>query len=159
MPFWILKPLLKNDPHRIAYLLAQAKQQKMAGSSQLALKTYEKALALYPKNEALSLDYVETLLELKQAKKSVTILTPLLHTTLSTPEFYKQLAQAEAQLNNNANRHIALAEYYYQVGQIHQALTQLKLALKDKSADFYQRSRIEARQKQFQDELIERSRN
>lgn len=151
----ILGPLLKKEPQRIAYLLAHAQQQRLAGNMTGAINTYEKALRIYPKNEALSLQYVESLLANKQAKSAIKVLTPLLRNTLSTPYFYKLLAQSEGQLKNDANRHIALAEYYYHRGQIHQALTQLKLALKDKTADFYQRSRIEARQKQFQEELLE----
>lgn len=153
-----LEPLIKEEPQRIAYLLADARQLKQANKNKQALATYEKALKIYPKNEALSLDYVETLLVLKQAQKAIEVLTPLLRNTLSTPYFYKLLAQAEGQLMNDANRHIALAEYYYQIGQIHQALTQLKLALKDKNADFYQRSKIEAREKQLQQEILEAGR-
>ena len=155
----IITTLLKSDPQRIAYLLAHAKQQKLAGKTKHALGTYKKALKIYPKNEALTLEYVETLLANKQAKSAIKALTPVLHETPSTPYFYKLLAQAEGLLKNDANRHTALAEYYYQVGQVHQALTQLKLALKDKSADFYQRSKIEARQQQFQQEIVEASRN
>lgn len=151
----VIDPLLKNDPQRIAYLLAHAKQLRLAGKMTQAINTYTKALKLYPKNEALTLQYVEMLLTNQQADKVIKVLTPLLRNTPSTPYFYKLLAQAEGQLKHDASRHIALAEYYYHIGQTHQALTQLKLALKDKTADFYQRSRIEARQKEFQQELLE----
>ena len=98
---------------------------------------------------------MKTLLVNQQATKAINVLTSLLRNPLSTPKFYQLLAQAEGQQKHDANRHTALAEYYYQVGQIHEALTQLKLALKDKTADFYQRSKIEARQKQFQEEIVQ----
>ena len=151
----IIASLIKSDPQRIAYLLAHAKQQKLAGKTKRALGTYNQALKIYPKNEALTLEYVETLLTSKQAKSAIKALTPVLHDTPSTPYFYKLLAQAEGQLKDDASRHTALAEYYYHIGQTHQALTQLKLALKDKKADFYLRSQIEARQKEFQQEILD----
>ena len=150
----ILKQLLNQEPHRIAYLLAHAQQHKLAGNKQRVLEIYENALTLYPKNEALTLKYVEILIENKQAKKATKILSNLLRNPITTPLFYKLMAQAEGQLGNDANRHEALAEYYYNIGQVHQALTQLKLALKDKSADFYQRSRIEARKEEFKEQII-----
>ena len=151
----IIRQLLNHEPQRIAYLLAEAKQLRLAGKMTQAINTYTKALKLYPKNEALTLQYVEMLLANQQADKVKKVLTPLLHDSPSTPYFYKLLAQAEGQLKDDASRHIALAEYYYHIGQTHQALTQLKLALKDRTADFYQRSRIEARQKELQQELLE----
>lgn len=150
----ILRKLLKQEPQRIAYLLAHAQLNKLAGHGQKALTIYKGALSLYPKNEALSLAYVSTLLEMKQAKTAVKILTPMVQSTVNHPGFFKLLAQAEGQLRNNANQHEAQAEYYFHIGQTHQAITQLDLALKEPSIDFYQRSRIEARQGVFKEELI-----
>jgi len=150
----ILGKLLKQEPQRIAYLIAHAQLNKLAGHRQKALTIYKDALSLYPKNEALSLPYITALLEMKKAKTAVQILTPLLHGNITHPGFFQLLAQAEGQLKNNANQHEAQAEYYFHIGQTHQAITQLDLALKDPSADFYQRSRIEARQRVFKEELI-----
>ena len=150
----ILRNLLKQEPQRIAYMLAHARLNKLAGHNQKALTIYKDALSLYPNNEALSLPYVTTLLEMKQAKTAVQILTPLLHGNIGHPGFFQLLAQAEGQLKNNANQHEAMAEYYFYIGQTHQAITQLDLALKESSVDFYQRSRIEARQRVFKEELI-----
>ncbi|MEJ2142822.1 MAG: M48 family metalloprotease [Gammaproteobacteria bacterium] len=153
----IIQRLVKSDPQRIAYQLAHARERQLAGDTKSALRIYENALSIYPNNEALTLQYVETLLANRRPKAAIEILNKILRNTPATPAFYKLLAQAEGQLNHSTNRHIAQAEYYYHIGQIHQALTQLKIALKDKNANFYQRSRIEARQKQFQQEILESS--
>jgi predicted Zn-dependent protease len=150
----ILKQLLAKNPQRIAYLLAHAELKKRAGESQQALSIYKSALMLYPKNEALTLPYAETLLEMKRAQKAIQVLGPLLHEPDTYPHVYQLLAQAEGQLQHEANKHEAMAEFYFHNGQIHQAITQLELALKDSSADFYQRSRVEARLKTFKEELI-----
>lgn len=150
----LLKKLLEQEPQRIAYLLANAQLKNAAGQPGKALILYKNALSLYPKNNALSLPYVATLLEMKQAKKAVQTLTPLIHVNTNHPELFHLLAQAEGQLGNTANQHEAQADYYFNIGQTHQALTQLELALKDPAADFYQRSRIEARQLFFKEELI-----
>ena len=63
------------------------------------------------------------------------------------------LAEAEADLGHSANTHVAMGEYYYRIGQTHQAIDQLSLALQNKSLDFYNTSRIEARLSEFKEEI------
>ena len=46
-----------------------------------------------------------------------------------------------------------MGEYYYRIGQTHQAIDQLSLALQNKSLDFYNTSRIEARLSEFKEEI------
>ena len=54
---------------------------------------------------------------------------------------------------NQAASHQAMAEYYYQTGQIHQAIQQLDLASQGTNLDFYRLSQIDARKAEFKDEL------
>ncbi len=46
-----------------------------------------------------------------------------------------------------------MGEYYYRIGQTHQAIDQLSLALKNKSLDFYTTSRVEARLAELKEEV------
>ena len=81
------------------------------------------------------------------------MLTQFLKTPADNPTFYRLLAQARAKLGNQTGSHEAMSEYYYQIGQFHQAIEQIDLALKDKQADFYTTSRLEARLALIKEEI------
>ena len=149
----ILNELLKNDPNRIAYLLARARLESMANQHPQAIAHFQQALANYPGNGPLTLAYAQALLRGGQAKQARDVINEYQRNKPDEPLFYKLLAEAEAALGNTANTHIAMGEYYYRIGQTHQAIDQLTLALKDKQLDFYNTSRIEARLSEFQEEI------
>lgn len=149
-----LTDLMKTDPHRIAYLLAHAESLLKNKQIQLALRQYEAALKLYPNNAAITHAYVSALLQNQQAAKAKTILTAFIKNPPQNPEFYQFLARSEAMLNNPAASHEAMAEYYYAIGQLHQALDQIALALKLPKLDFYTLSRLEARSAQIKQEIL-----
>ena len=56
-------------------------------------------------------------------------------------------------LNKPADSHQSLAEYYYLLGLTHEAIKQLQISLKTPKIDFYLTSRLEARLKEFKNEL------
>lgn len=145
--------LLITDPHRIAFLLVKADVDAKAGRSAEALVTYEKTLDIYPGNSAITHDYVDLLLQVGQYKKAESVLTRFLKTPADNPNFYRFLAQARAKLGNQSGSHEAMSEYYYQIGQFHQAIEQIDLALKDTRADFYTTSRLEARLAHIKEEI------
>jgi len=149
----ILNDLLKNDPDRIAYLLARARLESMANQHQQAIEHFKEALVNYPSNGPLTLTYAQALLRGGQPNKAREVITEYQRNKPDEPLFYKLLAEAEAALGNTANTHIAMGEYYYRIGQTHQAIDQLSLALKNKQLDFYNASRIEARLSEFQEEI------
>ena len=149
----ILNGLLKTDPNRIAYLLERARLESNANQHQQAIKHFKQALANYPGNGPLTLAYTKALLRAGKAKEAREIITEYQRHNPSDPNFYKLLAEAEADLGNSANTHVAMGEYYYRIGQTHQAIDQLSLALQNKSLDFYNTSRIEARLSEFKEEI------
>lgn len=146
--------LLKLDPHRIAFLLARAENQINNKQLDSALHTYESALKYYPNNSAITYGYVAALLQAQQPKRAKIILEQYLKVPPSNPEFYQYLAQTEAKLNKPAESHEAMAEYYYSLGQYHQALEQINLALKYPKLDFYTLSRLEARSSQIKVDIL-----
>ncbi|MFO7603145.1 MAG: M48 family metalloprotease [Gammaproteobacteria bacterium] len=119
-----------------------------------ALKQYEELLQFYPSHPAVIHDYTETLLTLGQANQARKVLNHYLKNRPEQPVFFRLLAKTESLLDNSAASHQAMAEYYYQVGQIHQAIQQLELALKTNTLDFYRLNQIEARQQEFKEELV-----
>ena len=145
--------LLQHDPQRIAFLLAKAEINVRAGHAQQAIKTYENALKWYPANSALTYDYATALLQEGQFKKAANLLDTYLKTPTDNPSFYELLAQAKTKIGDPTSAHAALAEYYYQIGQLHQAIDQINLALKIKNIDFYTTSRLEAQLAQIKEEV------
>lgn len=151
----IIRPLMKASPARIAYLLANARLESLANSHKAALAAYNKAIRNYPGNEALTTGYIEALLRAKKYQEAKTVLHKQLRRDTNNPHLFKLLAEAEEHLGNETGTHVAMAEYYYNVGLTHQALNQLEVALRSKQLDFYNTARIEARMTNFKDEIVQ----
>ena len=149
----ILNSLLKTDPNRIAYLLERARLESKANQHKQAIEHFKQALAVYPDNGPLTLAYSKALLRAGKAKEAQQIITEYQRHNPDEPHFYKLLAEAEADLGHRANTHVAMGEYYYRIGQTHQAIDQFSLALQNKSLDFYNTARIEARLSEFKEEI------
>ncbi len=149
----VINALLQAEPHRIAYLLAQTDLETHAKNYKKATQLFENALTLYPGNLSITQSYAQTLLEAKNYTRARQILRDYLRTDRSEPALYKLLAEAESKLGNKADAKAARGEYFYLNGQPHQALSQLKEALKTKGLSFYDNARIEGRIQQMHEEL------
>jgi predicted Zn-dependent protease len=145
--------LLQHDPQRIAFLLAKAEINMRAGNMPSAIKTYESALQIYPANPALTYNYANALLQEHRYTKAEQVLNTFLKTPTDNPNFYQLLARATMKTGKPADSHEALAEYYYQIGQLHQAIDQINLALKIKNIDFYTTARLEAQLAHIKEEV------
>lgn len=150
-----INQLLEKDPNRIAYILLQAQIMADSGNTRQAISRFKSALLLYPNNTTLTQGYAETLVKANKYTSAQKLLIKKVQQTKNNPRLYQLLSEAEAKLNNPANSHEALAEYYYLLGQTHEALKQLQLGLKISNIDFYLASRMEARAKVFQQEIHE----
>ncbi len=135
-------------PVRLAILQAELHRQP-----RLAIKHYQDLLQFYPNDAAVIHDYAEALLTLNKPAEAQNLLNEVLKKNPEQPLFFRLLAKTESRLSNQAASHQAMAEFYYQTGQVTQAIQQLELALKAGNLDFYRLSQIEARQSEFKDEL------
>ncbi len=147
--------LLKNNPEVIAYNILKAQIETNAGKYSAAIKTFQKLLTIYPGNNTINLYYVETLLKANKVKLAHTILQAQISSSTKTPELYRLLAETQAKLKQPANSHQSLAEYYYLLGQTHDAIKQLEIGLKTPNIDFYLTTRLEARLSEFKNELLQ----
>jgi predicted Zn-dependent protease len=145
-----LQPLVENDPHRIVYIIAQAKIEMMLGKTRGALSIYEKALQTYPYNHSLSVYYVNSLIETKQTGKARKYLQSYLKHQKADPSIHKLYARVADKAGYPAEMREHLAEYYFLNGQTSTAIEQLQQASLIKNLDFYQSSRIEARIQQLE---------
>ncbi|HEB55039.1 MAG TPA: M48 family peptidase [Gammaproteobacteria bacterium] len=149
----VLNKLLKKEPHRIAYLLAQANLETRAHNYKKAENIFKNSLALYPDNLPITQNYVQMLLQAQHYKHARQILRDYLRTDRSEPLLYKLLADAENKLGHKADASAARGEYYYLSGQPHKALSQLQSALRTKGLSFYDSARIEGRIQQMHEDL------
>lgn len=142
--------LLDKSPNRIAYLIAHAQIESAAGNGKEALKIYDNALNLYPRNYPLTILDSTELLSQKQAKAARSLLQDYLRYRDPKPLLYKLLAEADNDAGSPIESLQALAEYDYLNGQTLSAIEHLNRALRitDKD-DIYNTSRIEARLKEL----------
>lgn len=145
-----IKVLLKKDPDRIQYRLAQGQLASAKNDSDTALKIYGDTLKLYPRNYPLTVAYARELLLNGQPVPARQLLQDYLRTREPRPLVYKLLAQAENDAGAPIESQQALAEFAYSSGQFQTAIDHLNQALNvTKKDDFYRASRIEARLKEI----------
>ena len=148
-----INKLVAESSSRIPFLRAQANIEQVAGDDESSLKTYRKALELYPGNEALTLDYANALLTMQKTTKARTLLDKFTRYNHSSFIAYKLLSQAEGRLGNKPAAALARAEYHYLRNELHMAIEQLQIAQEKENKDDYYSSRIEARLKKVKEEL------
>ncbi len=149
----IIRQLRKQAPSKIAYIIIDAHATEKLNKPREAVQIYKRALDDFPDNEALTLNYVELLIKQQQYSLAKTILDKRLRMPTSLPLLYKRLAQVEAKLGNKAATFEVMSQYYYSIGQSHQALNQITLALKIPDLDFYSASRLTARKREIESEI------
>ncbi len=145
--------LLKNDSDRVMYRILKARLALLQKNTTKAMEEYEKALQIYPHDKMLGLDYAEKLLQNNIATKAKNILLDI--SIPNNPYYFFLLAQAYKLDGAEAEAYFALAENYYLKGQTAIAIEHLKKALQKVKADFYLATRIDARYKELQAELLE----
>ncbi|MDH5650887.1 MAG: M48 family metalloprotease [Gammaproteobacteria bacterium] len=152
----IMEPLLAKDPQRIAYIIAMADIEASSKQTQKAGEVYRKALELYPGNKVITYYYTRYMIDTEQFAKAKELLREQMRTPVDFPTLYRLLSRAEAALGNESAAHEAMAEYYYLSGQLHQAISQIELAIKtNHKDDFYRTTQMEAKLQQYQSEIIQ----
>ena len=132
----MFQQLSKAYPNQQQYLAALARTALDGKNYNLALSRYKKLTEQFPDNEAIKLEYISSLLKSGNAalaQKNLFLLTPK---TQHLPIYSELLAQVYSDLNQPAESHRYLAEYYYATGQTKEAILQIKLAQKSKGLNF-----------------------
>ncbi len=150
-----LQPLIQKDPHRIAYILANARSEMLHGKIRRALLIYEKALQEYPYNHSLSIYYVNSLIEAGQMKKARKYLLSYFKHQKKNPNMHKLYARVAEKAGFPVEMREHLAEYYYMNGQTDTAIEQLRQASLLEGLDYYQASKIEARIQQLEKQKLQ----
>jgi len=151
--------LAKQYPEQPQYAYALAKTALEALQYKKALTLFKTALIHFPTNNAIKIEYISTLLKAKKPKQAKAILETLDYQAKSQPLYFELLAQAYADLKQEAESHRYIAEYYYAVGQTPFAILQIKLAKKAKNINFYLQAILNERLAFFINEENERKLN
>jgi len=132
----IFQLLTKEYPEQPQYAAALARTALDSRNYTTALDRYQKLVEQFPDNEAIKLEYISSLLKTgktEQARKNLLSLSPK---TQQLPVYWQLLAQVYSNLNQPAESHRYLAEYYYATGQTKDAILQIRLAQKSKGLNF-----------------------
>ncbi len=145
--------LLQHDGDRVVYRSLSAQLALAQKNTQAAMQQYSQALLVYPNNQKLSLEYAELLVQNQQAEKAKALL--LILPTDDNPNYYFLLARTYKATGELPDSYLTMAKYYDLNGQTALAVEQLKLARKLDNLSFYMATRIEARYRELQKQLLE----
>lgn len=154
----LLQALMTEYPNKEQFPLALAKTYFETKDFPKGLALLRKTMQRFPDNEALTIEYISALLKAGRPEEARKLAQAQLK---NHPEarYYSLLAQAYGALNQQAEAHRYLAEYYYAVGQTQGAILQIGLAKKSKDLNFYLASILDERLSFFILEERERRRN
>jgi len=151
----IFQELAKQYPAQPHYATALARTALDSKNYQLALARYKKLTEQFPDNEAIKLEYITTLVRSGDSATAKRNLSNLSYKTQKLPVYYELLAQVYNDLKQPAESHRFLAEYYYAMGQIQDAIFQIRLAQQSKGLTPQLLAILRERHDFFLDEQIE----
>jgi predicted Zn-dependent protease len=155
----MFQQLSKVYPNQPQYLTGLARTALDSKNYNLALSRYKKLTEQFPENEAIKLEYISSLLKAGNAALAQKNLFQLTPKTQHLPMYSELLAQVYSDLNQPAESHRYLAEYYYATGQTKDAILQIKLAQKSKGLNFQLSSILNERLNFFSNQEEEARRN
>ena len=124
----IFQGLAQQFPQQPHYCAALARTALEASNYKVALARYQKLSDQFPENDAIKIEYVGALLKAGEAHKAKDVLLKLSQKTQHLPIFSQLLAQIYGDLNQPAESHRYLADYYFAMGETRQAILQIRLA-------------------------------
>ena len=132
----LFQSLSKEYPEQPQYAAALARTAMDSRNYNTALDRYQKLVEQFPDNTAIKLEYISSLLKAgktEQARKNLFSLNP---ETQKLPVYWQLMTQVYSNLNQPAESHRYLAEYYYAMGQTKDAILQIRLAQQSKGLNF-----------------------
>jgi predicted Zn-dependent protease len=119
----------------------------------------EQAVALFPRNAAITIRLAETLMHSGDNKRAHLVLLDLFNNVEPTPDQTRLIAKAASTAGDFADSYSYMAEFYLMTGNLLMAINQLQLALTLPGLDAVQRARISARLEEVRSYLPKKNRN
>ena len=101
-----------------------------------AVVRYQKLTEQFPDNTAIKLEYINALLKADKTELARKTLVSLDPEAQQLPIYWELLAEAYNKLNQPAESHRYLAEYYFAMGQTKDAIMQIRLAQESRGLNF-----------------------
>ncbi|MEN9898488.1 MAG: hypothetical protein RLZZ66_2137 [Pseudomonadota bacterium] len=124
----IFQGLAQQFPQQPHYSAALARVALESSHYKVALDRYQKLMNKFPENDSIKIEYVGALLKAGEPSNAKAILFQLSQKTRNLPIFSQLLAQIYGDLNQPAESHRYLADYYFAMGETQQAILQIRLA-------------------------------
>ena len=141
----IFEELAARNQKVIAYHIGLGESQLALEMRDRGLATFERAVALFPRNVPLIIHYGEWLVRLGEADKAHTMLLDLMNNVPPTPEHVRLLARAASEAGEMAEAYYYMAEYRLMTGDLIGGISFLRRALAVPELEEIQRIRFEAR--------------
>ncbi len=153
-----LEQLVEEQPGLIVLHTALGQARMAAGDREGALKGYQKAIDLYPRNVPLSVRYAEALVEAGQPGKAHQLLLDVFNNVVPTPDQIRLTALAASAAGDTGDAYYYMSEYHISGGDLMLATQQLDLALAAPRLTEVQRKRFLARREEIRGYLREQRR-
>jgi len=124
----IFQRLAQEFPEQPHYSAALARVALASSNYKIALDRYQKLTTKFSENNAIKIEYVGALLKAGEPSNAKAVLFQLSQKTQRLPIFPQLLAQVYGDLNQPAESHRYLADYYFAMGETQQAILQIRLA-------------------------------
>jgi predicted Zn-dependent protease len=154
----VLSELTREYPGVIAYRIARAEATVRNGAMSMALAQYAEGVDLFPRNIPLTISYAEALMSAGQAAAAHKVLLDLLNNVPATPEQLHLIARAANAEGDIGNAHYYMSWYYSSIGNLPQAMNQLRMALESPDVNSVDRARFRARLEELIEYLPENDR-
>ncbi len=153
----ITNKLLDETKESAIYIALKAQIEMATRHPDAAVARLQQALLLFPNQPQLSTLYAQALIDSGQPKIAANQIRTLIQQQQKfiLPSYYQLLAKAESAAKRNSNAHVAIANYYYMIGQTRAAIEQLEAALKQPDNTSFQNRRIKAQRDKLKRELLE----
>jgi predicted Zn-dependent protease len=155
----VFQALSHEYPEQPQYAIALAHTAMDARNFNVAFNRYQKLIEQFPDNTAIKFEYISSLLNAGKTEQAQNNLHALNPETQKLPIYWQLLSQAYSDLNQPAESHRYLAEYYFAMGQTKDAILQISLAQKSKGLNFQLSSILSERLKFFLSQEQEAKRN
>lgn len=136
---------INANSKQLAVDLAIAEALLKANKNQKAINHLSRIYALYPTYNAISYLLAKSYVQNKQPEKAIQLLSGALSGEAENPAIYRLLAEAASQDRKKGLSHEAMAEYYFSYGRYGEAMSQIRLALKDPDLDEVMKKRLESK--------------
>ncbi len=145
-----LQPMLKSKPDSLLYRLARAEALEVNGQVDASLKLYNQIQTSTPDSRSVTMYYASALIRNNQPEAARQQLRSLLDKYSNDSLLHQMYARASEKSKNIGDAYFHLAEYYYLNGSTELAIDNLTRARKLPDIDYYLRSKVDARLKQYQ---------